>query len=76
MSCFDSGIKAYVKAQATVTVYFPIDNKDVASIACVHCPYYRNTYRKCGLNDSIINYPEKFVGRNCPLTQVEVTEDV
>jgi hypothetical protein len=76
MACFDSGIKAYVKAQATVTVYFPIDYKDNASIACIHCPFYRTTYRKCGLNESIVNYPEKFVGHECPLIQVEVEEDV
>lgn len=76
MACFDSGIKGYVKAEAKVVVYFPIDLKDNVEIACNHCPFYVRATQKCALNGAVLNYPEKFVGRECPLIQVEVTENV
>lgn len=70
MASFESGVKRYIVAEAKVRVYFPVSWKDEASIACVHCPHYRNTYRKCGLNDSIVNFPERYVGSECPLEEV------
>ena len=76
MSDFSSGVKGYIKARAIVEVSFPIDFRDNPSIACVHCKFYRSSLRKCGLNDEIVNYPDKYVGHECPLIQVEVTEDV
>ncbi len=76
MACFDSGVKGYIKARAVVEVSFPIDWKDNAEIACKHCQYYIRATQKCALNSEVVNYPEKFVGANCPLIQVEVTEDV
>lgn len=76
MASFESGVKAYVKARAVVEVNFPIDWKDNAEIACKHCPYLVRSKQICGLNFEIVNYPEKFVGHECPLIQVEVTENV
>ena len=76
MGKFDSGVTAYVKAEAKVTVYFPIDKKGNAEIACKHCPYYVRATQRCALNHVVVNYPEHYVGSECPLIQVEVTEDV
>lgn len=73
MANFDSGIKGYVTAQATVTVHFPIDFKDNAEIACKHCPYLSSNERMCQLNKQPIAYPHKFVGDNCPLEQIFTT---
>lgn len=74
MANFDSGVKRYIKARAVIEVNFPVDFRDNASIACVHCKYYRSSLHKCGINDEIVNYPERYVGEFCPLE--EVTEDV
>ena len=76
MACFDSGVKAYIKARAVVEVNFPIDWKDNPDIACKHCQFYIRAMQRCALNQEIVNYPEKYVGHECPLVQVEVTEDV
>ena len=74
MANFDTGIKGYVKASAVVEVYFPIDWKDNAEIACKHCNFFVRATNRCGLNQTIVNFPEKFVGEYCPLE--EVKEDV
>lgn len=76
MANFDSGVKGYIKARAVVEVNFPIDWKDNADIACKHCQFYIRATQRCALNQEIVNYPEKYVGHECPLIQVEVTEDV
>lgn len=69
---FDSGISRYIKAQTTVTVYFPVDSKGVAYINCSQCEYYRMNAHRCGLTGKVSAFPEKFVGGGCPL---EVTGD-
>ena len=71
MASFDSGCKGFVKAYAVVTVNFPIDWKGNADIACKHCPFYRYASRECGLNKSIVNYPDTRVGVDCPLIEVD-----
>ena len=74
MANFDTGVKEYLKATAVVEVYFPIDWKGNIEIACKHCPFYVRATQRCGLNQTIVNYPEKYVGEYCPLE--EVKEDV
>lgn len=74
MANFDTGIKGYVKARTVVEVNFPIDWRDSVEIACKHCPFYVRATQRCGLNQMVVNYPEKFVGEYCPLE--EVKEDV
>lgn len=74
MADFTSGVKRYIKARAVVEVGFPVDWRDNAEIACKHCPFYVRATQRCGLNQQIVNYPERFVGSECPLE--EVTEDV
>ena len=76
MANFDSGVKRYIKARATVEVSFPVDWRDNAEIACKHCQFYIRATQRCALNQEIVNYPEKFVGHECPLIQVEETKDV
>jgi hypothetical protein len=74
MACFDNGVKRYIKAYAVVEVGFPVDWRDSAEIACKHCPFYVRATQRCGLNQEIVNYPEKFVGTSCPLQPIEENE--
>ena len=73
MGRFDDGVKGYVKAKATVEVYFPIDWRGSVEIACKHCPFFVRSNMRCGLNQAIVNFPEKYIGSACPLE--EVTEE-
>lgn len=76
MANFDSGVKRFIKARAVVEVSFPVDWKDNAEIACKHCQFYIRATQRCAINQEVVNYPEKYVGHECPLIKVEVTEDV
>ena len=76
MPNFDSGVKRYIKTRAVVEVGFPVDWKDKASIACKHCPFYVRATFRCGLNQTLINYPDTYVGEYCPLEIVEEEENV
>ena len=71
---FESGIPAYVKAQATVTVFFPIDERGNRHIRCELCPYYSSSTRKCWLTGEVIAFPMKYVGSECPLEEVTEKE--
>ena len=71
MADFDSGVAEYIKATATVEVYFPVDAKGNADISCNQCPFFRRTSIKCGLNDALCAYPNKYVGQYCPLKKCE-----
>lgn len=74
MANFDTGVKGYIKARAVVEVNFPIDWKDNAEIACKHCNFFVRATQRCGLTQTIVNFPERYVGECCPLQ--EVIEDV
>lgn len=78
MSNFESGVSDFIHAQATVTVHFPVDFKGNAEIACKHCPYLSANERMCQLNKEPVNYPNKYVGAFCPLTQInnEIQEEL
>lgn len=67
MASFDSGVSSYVAAQATVKVYFPVDNRGNADINCTQCFFFREASRRCGLTGEISQYPTKYVGSSCPL---------
>lgn len=67
MPNFDSGVKRYIKARAVVEIGFPVDWRDNPEIACKHCNFYVRATQRCGLNQQIVNYPEKYVGEYCPL---------
>ena len=67
MASFETGVSSYVKAQATVTVFFPIDAKGNADISCSQCYFFRESSKRCGLNWEVCAYPNKYVGASCPL---------
>jgi hypothetical protein len=73
MANFDSGVMKYIKAQAVVEVGFPVDWRGNAEIACKHCKFYVRATQRCGLNQEIVNFPERYIGNECPLQ--EVTEE-
>ena len=74
MADFSSGVKRYIKARAVVEVNFPVDWRDKEEIACKHCQFYVRATQRCGLNQEIVNYPEYYVGYNCPLIPIEEGE--
>lgn len=71
MADFSSGVKRFIKARATVEIGFPVDWRDNAEIACKHCNFYVRATQRCGLNQQIVNYPDKFIGADCPLEIIE-----
>lgn len=71
MPDFESGVKGYVVAEATVRVNFPIDFKGNTDITCTRCPYLSSNERLCQLNKEVVAYPHKYVGANCPLVEVK-----
>lgn len=75
MANFDDGVKGYVKGTATVEVYFPIDWRGNVEIACKHCPFYIRSHQRCGLNQEIVNFPDRYVGVACPLEKFESEEE-
>ena len=75
MANFDSGVSRYIKARATVEVGFPVDWRGSVEIACKHCEFFHKNSSRCGLNHHVVNYPERFVGSECPLEIIEETEE-
>lgn len=71
MASFETGISAYVHAQAVVDVYFPIDNRGNEDISCKQCFFYRDSTNRCGLTYEVCQYPNKYVGDSCPLHRVD-----
>lgn len=71
MARFESGVASYIKAYAVIEVYFPVDDKGRAAVACEYCPYLSSNSRICQLNKKIVAYPEKYVGDYCPLNPIE-----
>ncbi len=67
MPTFDSGVSAYIKGRCTVEVNFPVDAKGHADVSCNQCPFYGRTSKTCQLNKHVVNYPEKYIGAQCPL---------
>jgi hypothetical protein len=75
MARFEDGVKGYIRATATVEVFFPIDWRGSAEINCTHCPFYIRSGQRCGLNQQIVNFPEKYVGTHCPLEKFESEDE-
>ena len=74
MANFDSGVARYIFGKVTLRVGFPVDFRGNAEIACKHCKFFMKAVQKCGLNQEIVNYPERYVGVNCPLEPLEEVE--
>lgn len=71
MANFENGVARYIKGRVTLTVGFPVDFRGNAEIACKHCKFYVRATQRCALNQEMINFPEKYVGVNCPLERFE-----
>lgn len=71
MANFESGVARYIIGQVTLTVGFPVDFKGNAEIACKHCRFFVRATQRCGLNQEIVNFPDKYVGVSCPLERIE-----
>lgn len=71
MPDFDSGVSSYIKAQATVTVFFPVDYRGNADISCQQCQFFSRNTGICQLTKDIVAYPNRYVGSSCPLKQIE-----
>ena len=74
MANFESGVKGFVKAYAVVQVGFPIDWRGNAEIACKHCNFFIRATQRCALNQEVVNFPERYVGSQCPLEIIEENE--
>ena len=70
---FDSGVSNFICGTATVTNYFPMDAKGNADVSCAQCRFYRDSARRCALNDELCNYPTKYIGANCPMQFTQTT---
>ena len=75
MANFDNGVKRFIKARAVVEVSFPVDWRDNAEIACKHCNFFVRATQRCGLTQTIVNFPERYVGADCPLVPIEEIEN-
>ncbi len=71
MANFDSGVKGFVKGYCVIEVNFPIDLKGRKDISCKQCPYLSYTKRTCALNQQTVQFPEQYVGHQCPLVLKE-----
>ena len=71
MANFENGVKRFIKAEATVIVYFPVDMKDRADVNCMVCKFFNRTSGKCVLTQEISEYPKNYIGSHCPLNVIE-----
>lgn len=63
----ESGVSGYITGSTTIEVHFPIDLNGKVDICCRQCWYFRHNYSTCGLNGCVCEYPNKYVGSQCPL---------
>lgn len=67
MPTYDNGVSRYIIGTATVKATFPVDLKGRYDVSCNQCKFFRRTAQLCGLNGEICEYPQKYIGSNCPL---------
>lgn len=67
MATFDTGVTRFIRGVAEVENFFPVDAKGNPDLACSQCRFFLNRSNRCALNDAICNYPQKYLGANCPL---------
>lgn len=68
-----SGVRGYIHGTCTVRNPFPVDLRGNPFIDCMHCRFFRQASRRCGLSGEIPAFPEKYIGAECPL---DIEEDV
>lgn len=63
----ESGVRGYIKGSCTAENCFPVDWHGESYIDCMHCRYFRQTARRCGINGSIPEFPDRYIGSQCPM---------
>ena len=71
MARFESGVKRYVASKVTLTVIFPVDFQDREDVCCYQCKFFSRNTGMCQLTKEISEFPQKYVGRCCPLERIE-----
>jgi hypothetical protein len=74
MANFDNGVARFIKARVIVEVNFPVDFRGNEEVACKHCNLFVRATQRCGLTQTIVNYPDHYVGVDCPLVPIEEGE--
>lgn len=67
MSGIDSGVKDFIQGRAEIIVNFPVDWSNRAYVCCEKCPYLSSNERICQLNRQPVQFPQRFIGYDCPL---------
>lgn len=67
MADFASGVKSFIEAECLVTVKFPVDWKDNPDVSCYQCKFFSRNNGICQLTKEVSEYPQKYIGSNCPL---------
>lgn len=62
-----NGVKSFIDGTATVVVHFPVDWQGRSFVCCVQCPYLSSSKRYCQLNQRPVQFPERYIGYDCPL---------
>ena len=75
MANFETGVSRYIKATATVEVYFPVDLQGNVYICCDACQFYRKSSSRCGLTNEPMLWSGRYVGGDCPLKPANEMED-
>lgn len=68
MEKFESGVKDFIRGTAVITVNFPIDWSGREFVNCLQCPYLSSNERTCQLNKRPVQFPQRYIGYDCPLT--------
>lgn len=66
MPNFESGVHHFIHVEATVCMHFPVDLRGRADVSCNQCEFLRRSSKSCALNGRIVQYPEHYVGADCP----------
>lgn len=71
---FESGVKGYVHAKATIYVHFPVDLRGNEHVCCEQCPHFRDGSKTCAITKLPVLMPSKYVGYECPFERIEEEE--
>ena len=71
MADFENGVKRYIRGECIVKVHFPVDWKDNPDVCCYQCKFFSRNNGICQLTKEISEYPQKYIGSNCPLNFID-----
>lgn len=67
MPTFETGVKSYIVGTATIEVFFPVNWRGEPDVRCELCKFYSRSGHACRINNQVVEYPEKYIGSQCPL---------